>query len=102
MKVKKNIKFTYTVDQKHWVGDGFHVHGLLRPTDELNYFISPFDAKCTASWNNIIVTSSLACKAEAEKINGNIALVGSVGPQLADMAKCINNLLNIYDYKYNN
>ena len=42
MKVKKNIKFTYTVDQKHWVGDGFHVHGLLRPTDELNYFISPF------------------------------------------------------------
>ncbi|MFL2682661.1 MAG: hypothetical protein ACJ0G9_03025 [Alphaproteobacteria bacterium] len=49
MKVKKNIKFTYTVDQKHWVGDGFHVHGLLRPTDELNYFISPFDAKCTAS-----------------------------------------------------
>ena len=38
------------------------------------------------------VTSSLACKAEAEKINGNIALVGSVGPQLADIAKCINNL----------
>ena len=42
MKEYKKIKYTYTADQKHWVGDGFHVYGLLRPSDELNQFISPF------------------------------------------------------------
>ena len=42
MKEYKKIKYTYTTDQKHWVGDGFHVYGLLRPSDELNQFISPF------------------------------------------------------------
>ncbi len=38
----KKIKYTYTANQKHWVGDGFHVYGLLRPSEELNKFISPF------------------------------------------------------------
>ena len=38
----KKVKFSYTVDQKHWVGDGFNVHGLLRPSDEINKYISPF------------------------------------------------------------
>jgi redox-sensitive bicupin YhaK (pirin superfamily) len=38
----KKVKFIYTVGDKHWVGDGFHVHGLLRPSEELNKFISPF------------------------------------------------------------
>jgi len=38
----KKIKFSYKVNDKHWVGDGFYVHGLLRPSDELNKFISPF------------------------------------------------------------
>ena len=38
----KTVKFSYTVDQKHWVGDGFNVHGLLRPSEELNKYISPF------------------------------------------------------------
>tara|TARA_B100002052_G_C15850557_1_gene584824 strand:+ start:858 stop:1724 length:867 start_codon:yes stop_codon:yes gene_type:complete len=42
MKKLKKIKYTYTSDQKHWVGDGFHVYGLLRPSEELNKFISPF------------------------------------------------------------
>jgi redox-sensitive bicupin YhaK (pirin superfamily) len=42
MKESKKIKFTYTSNQKHWVGDGFHVYGLLRPLEELNKFISPF------------------------------------------------------------
>ncbi len=42
MKEYKKIKYTFTADQKHWVGDGFHVYGLLRPSDELNQFISPF------------------------------------------------------------
>ena len=42
MKVFKKIKYTYSADQKHWVGDGFHVYGLLRPSEELNQFISPF------------------------------------------------------------
>ena len=38
----KKIKYTFTANQKHWVGDGFHVYGLLRPSEELNKFISPF------------------------------------------------------------
>ncbi len=42
MKEAKKIKFTYTANQKHWVGDGFHVYGLLRPSEQLNKFISPF------------------------------------------------------------
>ena len=42
MKELKKIKFTYTASQKHWVGDGFHVYGLLRPLEEMNKFISPF------------------------------------------------------------
>ena len=42
MTILKKIKYTYTSDHKHWVGDGFHVYGLLRPSEELNQFISPF------------------------------------------------------------
>ena len=42
MRELKKIKYTYTSDKKHWVGDGFHVYGLLRPSEELNKFISPF------------------------------------------------------------
>ena len=42
MTISKKIKYFFSAEQKHWVGDGFHVYGLLRPTDELNKFISPF------------------------------------------------------------
>ena len=42
MNALKKIKYSYSAEQKHWVGDGFHVYGLLRPTDDLNKFISPF------------------------------------------------------------
>ena len=42
MTILKKIKYTYTSDQKHWVGDGFHVYGLLRPSEELNKYINPF------------------------------------------------------------
>ena len=38
----KKIKISYEVKQRHWVGDGFYVHGLLRPSEELNRHISPF------------------------------------------------------------
>ena len=41
MKIK-NVKFATTQESKHWVGDGFFVHGLLQPTPELNKWISPF------------------------------------------------------------
>lgn len=41
-KKTKKVKYTYSNDQKHWVGDGFYVHGLLRPSENLNKFISPF------------------------------------------------------------
>ena len=27
---------------KHWVGNGFHVYGLLRPNEKINPIISPF------------------------------------------------------------
>ena len=37
MRELKKIKYTYTSDQKHWVGDGFHVYGLLRPSEEFKY-----------------------------------------------------------------
>ncbi|NRA65379.1 MAG: pirin family protein [Pseudobacteriovorax sp.] len=40
--VPKSLRLAYQVPGKHWVGNGFHVHGLLRPTPELNAFISPF------------------------------------------------------------
>ena len=42
MNILKKIKYSYSAGQKHWVGDGFHVYGLLRPTTDLNKFISPF------------------------------------------------------------
>ena len=42
MRELKKIKYIYTANQKHWVGDGFHVYGLLRPSEELNKFINPF------------------------------------------------------------
>ena len=42
MKNLKKIIHTYNIEQKHWVGDGFHVYGLLRPTDQLYKFITPF------------------------------------------------------------
>ena len=38
----KKIKYAYSSKHKHWVGDGFHVYGLLRPSEELNNFINPF------------------------------------------------------------
>jgi len=38
----KKLKLAYDVKDRHWVGDGFHVHGLLRPTEDLTRHISPF------------------------------------------------------------
>ena len=38
----KKIKYTYRNNNKHWVGDGFHVYNLLSPREDLNKFISPF------------------------------------------------------------
>ena len=40
--IAKKIKNSYAAKQKHWVGDGFNVHALLRPSEELNNHISPF------------------------------------------------------------
>ena len=39
---KKKIKLVNFVKQKHWVGNGFHVYGLLRISKELYRYISPF------------------------------------------------------------
>ena len=39
---QKKIKFSYSVTERHWVGDGFYVYGLLRPTIDLVHHISPF------------------------------------------------------------
>ncbi|MFT6068022.1 MAG: redox-sensitive bicupin YhaK (pirin superfamily) [Bacteriovoracaceae bacterium] len=38
----KKLRYSFKVADRHWVGNGFYVHGLLRPTAELNDFISPF------------------------------------------------------------
>ena len=38
----KSLKYVLKEDAKHWVGDGFHVHGLIRPTEELSQLLSPF------------------------------------------------------------
>jgi len=38
----KKVILTHTKSLKHWVGNGFHVHGLLRPSGEINNIISPF------------------------------------------------------------
>lgn len=38
----KKVLHTLQNNDKHWVGNGFHVHGLLRPNKELNSIISPF------------------------------------------------------------
>ncbi|MFK7827118.1 MAG: pirin family protein [Oligoflexales bacterium] len=40
--LNKQVKFAYEVKQRNWVGDGFYVHGLLRPSKELINYISPF------------------------------------------------------------
>ena len=39
---QKDLKFSYSINEKHWVGNGFHVYGLLRPSKELHHHISPF------------------------------------------------------------
>jgi quercetin 2,3-dioxygenase len=39
---EKKVIFSYAVKEKHWVGDGFHVHGVLRPSNDINKYISPF------------------------------------------------------------
>ena len=38
----KKLLFARDVSQRHWVGNGFYVHGILRPTPDMNTFISPF------------------------------------------------------------
>jgi redox-sensitive bicupin YhaK (pirin superfamily) len=40
--LSKKIKFNISPGQKHWVGNGFNVHNMLRPTEELYEFTSPF------------------------------------------------------------
>ena len=42
MTSEKRLKLSYSINEKHWVGDGFHVYGLLRPSENLTSFISPF------------------------------------------------------------
>ena len=38
----KKVKFSFTSDKKTWVGNGFCVHPLLRPQEDLYHFTSPF------------------------------------------------------------
>tara|TARA_B100000674_G_C37902736_1_gene944555 strand:- start:458 stop:1330 length:873 start_codon:yes stop_codon:yes gene_type:complete len=44
MTIKNKCKVLKSIrkPERHWVGNGFFVHGLLRPNNELNKFISPF------------------------------------------------------------
>lgn len=56
-KLVKKLKSSYSVKQRHWVGDGFYVHGLLAPTEDLNPYISPFILMDYASPNNFSKTA---------------------------------------------
>ena len=38
----KKIKFNLSPGSKHWVGNGFNLHSMLRPTKELYEYTSPF------------------------------------------------------------
>lgn len=40
--LSKKIKFIISPEAKHWVGNGFNVHNMLRPTKELYESCSPF------------------------------------------------------------
>ena len=40
--MSKKVLIVLKEENRHWVGDGFYVHGLLRPNHELNDIISPF------------------------------------------------------------
>lgn len=40
--IPKKIKFVNHMDKQHWVGDGFHVYGLIRPDREVIPYINPF------------------------------------------------------------
>ena len=40
--MSKKVLIVLKKENRHWVGDGFYVHGLLRPNDELHAIISPF------------------------------------------------------------
>ena len=57
-KHKKKLKVAYDAKQRHWVGDGFYVHGLLRPNDQLNQLISPFVLMDYASPHNFPKTAA--------------------------------------------
>jgi redox-sensitive bicupin YhaK (pirin superfamily) len=54
----KKVKLSYSINEKHWVGNGFHVKGLLRPSDELNKYISPFILMDYASPENFSKTDT--------------------------------------------
>jgi len=57
-KNEKQIKYSYTVKDKHWVGDGFHVHGLIRPNEDLLPYISPFILMDYASPKNYLQSTT--------------------------------------------
>ena len=40
--MSKKVLIVLKEENRHWVGDGFYVHGLLRPNSEINTIISPF------------------------------------------------------------
>lgn len=40
--MSKKVLMVLEEKNRHWVGDGFYVYGLLRPDNELNTIISPF------------------------------------------------------------
>ena len=42
LKSIKKVKLFFKATERHWVGDGFYVHGMLRPSKDLLPLISPF------------------------------------------------------------
>jgi hypothetical protein len=60
-----------------------------------SFATAPSTAISTASWNSISVTRSPACTARAANRKGSMARFGSVGPRVAEMAKCMAGLLEL-------
>ena len=56
---QKIVKYYFHDIDKHWVGNGFHVHGLLRESKELNSLVSPFVMLDYASPKNFEKSSEI-------------------------------------------
>lgn len=56
--MKKELVKIQNHEDKHWVGDGFNVHGIIRPTEDIYALTNPFILMDYASPQNFPKTSA--------------------------------------------